>query len=225
MLRRPRRRGSVRPLADWSEGETSPFVFFGVIPPVSIPADNLATIKEYTKKIAESLHVCGLMGSPSRFKYTIRSLKEGQTSLQLEYKRPWENNPAIEKQVYEIEVQKNGKMTISQKTDFTSQENSFTSISMAEGLSRMEKSSDFILLDVRRLDEYEEGHIPNATLFTNENMTEEEANRLIPNKKQTIFVYCRTGRRSKQASQKLATWGYENVYDIGGIIDYNELQH
>ncbi len=32
-----------------------------VIPPVSIPADNLATIKEYTKKIAESLHVCGLM--------------------------------------------------------------------------------------------------------------------------------------------------------------------
>ena len=45
----------------WSEGETSPFVYFCVIPPVSIPADNLATIKEYTKKIAESLHVCGLM--------------------------------------------------------------------------------------------------------------------------------------------------------------------
>ena len=32
-----------------------------IIPPVSIPKDNLATIKEYTKKIAESLHVCGLM--------------------------------------------------------------------------------------------------------------------------------------------------------------------
>ena len=57
----PARRGSVRPLAGWSEGKAFPFVFFGVIPPVSIPADNLATIKEYTKKIAEALHVYGLM--------------------------------------------------------------------------------------------------------------------------------------------------------------------
>lgn len=97
---------------------------------------------------------------------------------------------------------------------------SFTSISMAEGLSLMAKAKDFILLDVRRLDEYEQGHIPNAVLFTNEKINLENATKVLPNKSQAIFVYCRSGRRSKDAVLKLSNLGYTNIFEIGGIIDY-----
>lgn len=98
--------------------------------------------------------------------------------------------------------------------------NTFISVSMDEGLSRMENDTDFVLLDVRRDDEYKSGHIPGAVLHTNELMTKENTESLLGDKNQHIYVYCRSGRRSKEASQKLAAYGYTNVVEIGGILDY-----
>jgi len=51
-------------------------------------------------------------------------------------------------------------------------------------------------------------------------MTKENTAEVLPEKAQKIYVYCRSGRRSKEASQKLVDWGYSNVIEIGGIIDY-----
>lgn len=96
----------------------------------------------------------------------------------------------------------------------------FKQISMKEGLELMEADSDYILLDVRRIDEFEAGHIPGAVNIPNESIGAEEIAEL-PDKNQTIYVYCRSGNRSKQASQKLAGLGYTNIIEFGGIIDYS----
>ena len=76
-----------------------------------------------------------------------------------------------------------------------------------------------VIVDVRRSDEYAKGHIPGAILIPNESITDIPPEEL-PDKNQTILVYCRTGRRSKEASQKLADMGYVNVYEFGGIEDW-----
>lgn len=96
----------------------------------------------------------------------------------------------------------------------------YVSVSMDEGLSLMKNDGNFVLLDVRRDDEYKSGHIPGAVLHTNEMMTKENTESLLGDKNQHIYVYCRSGRRSKEASQKLAAYGYTNVVEIGGILDY-----
>lgn len=103
----------------------------------------------------------------------------------------------------------------------TEENDSYKSISMNEAIELMSESIDYILLDVRRPDEFSSGHIPGAVLFTNELITQVDAEKLLPNKDQTILVYCRSGRRSKEASQKLFDYGYTNVIEIGGILDYN----
>ena len=90
----------------------------------------------------------------------------------------------------------------------------------ARAVRLMENDSDYILLDVRRTDEFEEGHIPGAVNIPNETIGTEEIEQL-PDKNKTIYVYCRSGNRSKQASKKLAELGYTNVVEFGGIIDYS----
>ena len=74
-----------------------------------------------------------------------------------------------------------------------------------------------IVLDVRTEAEFAEAHIPGAQLLTNETITEAPAG--IPKDAQ-LLVYCRSGRRSAEAAQKLLALGYEHVYDFGGIIDW-----
>ena len=102
----------------------------------------------------------------------------------------------------------------------TEQKSGYKQVSMEEGLELMEADSDYILLDVRRDDELEEGHIPGAINIPNESIGTEEIAEL-PDKNQTIYVYCRSGNRSKQASQKLVDLGYTDVIEFGGIIDYS----
>lgn len=99
--------------------------------------------------------------------------------------------------------------------------NTFNSVSMDEGLKLMANDKDFVLLDVRTPEEFSSGHIPGAVQLTNETFTKEDAENLLKDKGQTIYVYCRSGRRSKQSSQKLIDFGYINVIEIGGILDYN----
>ncbi len=98
--------------------------------------------------------------------------------------------------------------------------NTFKSVSMEEGLKLMAGDKDFVLLDVRTPEEFAGGHIPGAVQLTNETFTEHDAEKLIRNKNRTVYVYCRSGRRSKQASQKLIDFGYANVIEIGGILSY-----
>lgn len=97
----------------------------------------------------------------------------------------------------------------------------YISVSMSEGLKMYCESKNAVLLDVRRPEEYQMGHIPGAVLLTNETMTAEKAANLIPSKNTEVFVYCRSGRRSKEASKKLCDYGYEKVVEIGGILDYS----
>ena len=99
------------------------------------------------------------------------------------------------------------------------QTNSYRQISMDEAGAMMERESGYIILDVRRPDEYATGHIPNAINVPNENIGTDEISQL-PNKDQLIMVYCRSGRRSKEAAEKLVKLGYTNIVEFGGILDW-----
>ena len=76
-----------------------------------------------------------------------------------------------------------------------------------------------LLVDVRTREEFEEKHIPGAILLPVEDIEDGRLERL-PDKDQTILLYCRTGRRAKDAAEYLAKKGYTNIYEIGGIIDW-----
>lgn len=89
----------------------------------------------------------------------------------------------------------------------------------AEEAKKMIDEGGVIIVDVRRADEYEKKHIPGAVLVPNENIGEEPPE-LLPDKDAVLLVHCRTGVRSKQASDKLVELGYSNVYDFGGIADW-----
>ena len=75
------------------------------------------------------------------------------------------------------------------------------------------------VVDVRTAQEYGEGHIANAILVPNETIGE-ETKAVLQDLDATLLVYCRSGRRSKEASEKLLALGYSNVCDFGGIIDW-----
>ena len=96
---------------------------------------------------------------------------------------------------------------------------SYTQISMEEARSLMEEETDYIILDVRTEEEFAEKHIPNAVNIPNEMIGSGEISEL-PDKNQLILVYCRSGNRSKQASEKLAALGYTKIYEFGGINDW-----
>ena len=90
------------------------------------------------------------------------------------------------------------------------------SISQDKAKEMMAQDGGQIIVDVRRQDEYDAGHIPGAVLIPNESIGTEQPEEL-PDLDQIILIYCRSGNRSKQAAQKLADMGYRNVYEFGGI--------
>ena len=96
---------------------------------------------------------------------------------------------------------------------------SYTQISQDQAKEMIEKEDGHIIVDVRRQDEFETGHIPGAICIPNESIGTEQPEDL-PDLNQIILVYCRSGNRSKQAAQKLFDMGYTNVYEFGGIIDW-----
>ena len=80
-------------------------------------------------------------------------------------------------------------------------------------------SQEIVVVDVRTREEYEGGHIENAVLVPNESIGSKMPETL-PDKEATLLIYCRSGRRSKDAAQKLLALGYQSVYDFGGVIDW-----
>ena len=99
------------------------------------------------------------------------------------------------------------------------QEISYRQITMDEAVAMMEEEEGYIILDVRTVAEFDEKHIPGAINIPNEAIGTDAIPEL-PDKDQLILVYCRSGNRSKQASEKLVKLGYTNVVEFGGIIDW-----
>ena len=92
-------------------------------------------------------------------------------------------------------------------------------VSMDEIEKIMNDNENYVIIDVRTIAEYNEGHIPNAICIPNEDIGEDVSTQL-PDKEQLLLVYCRSGRRSEEATDKLEALGYTNIVDFGGITDW-----
>ena len=103
-----------------------------------------------------------------------------------------------------------------------SEENAETylQITADEAAERMAEETDYILLDVRTEEEFAAEHIPGAICIPNETIGDSAIPEL-PDKDQTIFIYCRSGNRSKDAAEKLVRQGYTHIIEFGGINDWN----
>ena len=99
------------------------------------------------------------------------------------------------------------------------EEITYRQVNMDEAITMMEEESGYIILNVRTPEEFAERHIPGAINIPNETISTEEIPEL-PDKDQRILVYCRSGNRSKQASEKLVVLGYTNIVEFGGINDW-----
>lgn len=95
----------------------------------------------------------------------------------------------------------------------------YRQITQEEAKQIMAEEEDIIILDVRTQEEFDEGHIPGAICIPYDSIEDDNIPQ-IPDKEQIILVYCRSGRRSKIASQNLGEMGYTNVFEFGGIIDW-----
>lgn len=101
----------------------------------------------------------------------------------------------------------------------TMEKAAYQQVSMEEAMELMKTEENYIILDVRSQEEYDEKHIPGAILVPNETIGTKDIPEL-PDKDQMIHVYCRSGNRSKQAAEKLTALGYTNIIEFGGINDW-----
>ncbi|MBE6536375.1 MAG: rhodanese-like domain-containing protein [Ruminococcaceae bacterium] len=95
----------------------------------------------------------------------------------------------------------------------------YRQVTVDEAVVMMKEEKNYIILDVRRPDEFAEGRIPGAINVPNEDIGTADIPKL-PDKSQLILVYCRSGRRSKEAAEKLVKLGYTNIVEFGGILDW-----
>jgi len=102
------------------------------------------------------------------------------------------------------------------KTGSSGTGSAYKHITQEEAKEMMARDDGHVIVDVRRRDEYDAGHIPGAILIPNESIGN-EAPEALQDYDQVILVYCRSGNRSKQASKKLAAMGFTNVFEFGGI--------
>ncbi len=110
-------------------------------------------------------------------------------------------------------------LTACGQTTENKQEAVYMNITAAEAKQIMDSQEGYIILDVRTQEEYDEGHIPGATLIPNTQI-EARAEEVLTDKDQLILVYCRSGRRSKMAAEILVELGYTNIREFGGIINW-----
>ena len=110
-------------------------------------------------------------------------------------------------------------LTACGNTKENNQEAVYMNITAEEAKQIMDTETGYIILDVRTQEEYDESHIPGAIVIPNTEI-ETRAEQELTDKGQLILVYCRSGRRSKQAAEMLVTLGYTNIKEFGGIIDW-----
>lgn len=101
----------------------------------------------------------------------------------------------------------------------TNMNNTYEQISGEQAKALMDSEKDYVIIDARTQEEFDGGHIPGAVLIPEYEIAQRAEDEL-PDKNQLILVYCRSGRRSKIASQALVDLGYTNVKEFGGIIDW-----
>ena len=97
--------------------------------------------------------------------------------------------------------------------------NTFQSISEEEAVRMMEEEKDYVIIDVRTKEEYDECYIPGAINIPVESI-EKEMPEELPDLNQLILIYSQTGERAKTAAALLAGLGYKRVYEFGGIRDW-----
>ena len=102
----------------------------------------------------------------------------------------------------------------------TEQEALYMNITAQEAKQIMDSGEACIILDVRTREEYDQGHIPGARCFPLDDIAC-SAEVYIPDKQMQYLIYCRSGRRSKQAAQILAELGYTDIKEFGGILDWS----
>ncbi len=107
----------------------------------------------------------------------------------------------------------------SQPVETTQATVTYEQISQSEAKRLMETEKDYVIIDARTPEEFAQGHIEGAILIPEYEISQ-RAEAELPDKDQLILVYCRSGRRSKIASQALTESGYSNVKEFGGIIDW-----
>ena len=95
----------------------------------------------------------------------------------------------------------------------------YEQITAEQAKDLMDTQTDYIIIDARTEEEFSAGHIEGAILIPEYEITA-WAPKELPDKEQLILVYCRSGRRSKIASDALVELGYTNVKEFGGIIDW-----
>jgi len=95
----------------------------------------------------------------------------------------------------------------------------YQKISAEQAKDMMDESEEYILLDVRTDEEFNEKRIDGAILIPDYEIAD-RAEAELTNKDALILVYCRSGRRSEIAAKELLELGYTNVFDFGGIIDW-----
>lgn len=95
----------------------------------------------------------------------------------------------------------------------------FRSMSSADAYEMITSGDDVIILDVRSEGEFSNGHIEGAILLPVDEI-EYRAESILPDKDAVILVICQSGNRSQVASQELVDLGFNNVYDIGGIMSW-----
>ena len=110
----------------------------------------------------------------------------------------------------------NGNGNGSNATNDSSNSSSYQQVDAETAKEIMDTEDDYVILDARTQAEYDEGHIPGAILIPHDTVAT-AAEDALPDKDQLILVYCRSGNRSKQASQTLVDLGYTNVVEFGGI--------
>lgn len=113
----------------------------------------------------------------------------------------------------------NGNGVTAKITENEGEKQMYENISAEEAKKIMDTEENYVILDVREQEEFDEGHIPNAVLIPYTEIKNQAAEKL-PDKDRLILVYCRSGRRSKIAAENLAELGYGKVKEFGGIIDW-----
>ncbi len=88
-----------------------------------------------------------------------------------------------------------------------------------QGVQEYKNAAGAVLLDVRSPQEYREGHIPGSQNVPLQQLDKVEE--VTENKDTILYVYCRSGARSRQAVSLLKHMGYTNVHNIGGIAAYS----
>ena len=89
-------------------------------------------------------------------------------------------------------------------------------LSSSNNIEELMSSNEYIIIDVRTEEEYEENHVVGAINIPYDEI-DENSNL---NKEKLIFVYCKSGGRSKIAFDILSNLGY-TVYDLGAFSSVN----